>query len=240
MRKLWLEFLVATSCLVLLAMPSSHAQPSQSPNYRLDETSVGTSDAIGTQSANFGITSATGDLGVGNSKSSNFQINAGSKTSPDPALSFSVDATGTDFGQFSPTSTVATSLTFQVKNYTTYGYVVQIFGDPPTHNNHTLTAMATTSPSQVGQEQFGINLVANTSPINIGANLDNGDFGTGTVETGYDTPNNYRYVDGDIIASAGQDSGVTDYTMTFIANVSPLTPGGKYNIAQTLIATGTY
>ena len=240
LRELWIEGSVIAICLVCLLMPVVGAESSESATYRIDESSIGTSDAVDVESASYGISSATGDLGVGNSSSSNYQINAGSKTSPDPALSFAVDATGTGFDDFSPTSTATTTMTFTVRNYTTYGYVVQIFGDGPTYNSHEISPMTTTGVSQVGTEQFGINLVANTSPISIGANPDNGEFGDGSVEAGYGTANQYRYVSGETIASAPGDSGETAYTITFIANVTPLTPGGSYTIKQTLVATGTY
>ncbi len=240
LRELWPEFSVTSICLVFLLMPHANAEQAQSSTYRIDESSIGTSDPVDVESSSYGISSATGDIGVGNSSSTNYQINAGSKTSPDPVLAFSVDTSGTDFGDFSPSSAATTTMTFKVKDYTTYGYVVQMFGDGPTYNGHTIAPMASTGPSQVGTEQFGLNLVANTSPANIGANLDNGDFGNGSVETEYSNTNNYRYVSGETIASAPGDSGETTYTITFIANVGPLTPGGKYKISQTLVATGTY
>lgn len=239
LRKLWPELMIISVCLMLLTVPQVDVEASESTNYQLFESSIGTSDPVGVQSTTYGITSATGDLGVGNSSSSNFQINAGSKTSPDPVLSFGVDASGADFGAFSPTQAATTTITFTVKDYTTYGYIVQIYGDGPTSGAHTIAAMPL-GQSQIGTEQFGINLVANTLPASVGANLDNGQFGNGGVEAGYDTTNQYQYVDGDIIASAPGDSGETTYTITYIANVAPLTPGGIYAISQTLIATATY
>lgn len=240
LRMLWPETLVAGVCLAALLVPEASAVTSSSPNFQLEESSIGTSGLLESESTNYKISEATGDLGVGRSASNNFQVEAGSKTTPDPALSFAVDVSGTDFGDFSPTTTASTTLTFTVKNYTTYGYIVQIYGAAPTYESHTIAPMSVTAPPQVGIEQFGINLVANTSPTSVGANLDNGDFGQGSVEPDYSTTNNYRYVSGETIASASSDSGETTYTVTFIANVSPLTPGGKYNINQTLIATGTY
>ena len=100
--------------------------------------------------------------------------------------------------------------------------------------------MTATNTSQVGVEQFGINLVANTSPTSLGVNPDNGQFGYGSVMPNYATPDNYRYVPGETIARAVKNSGVTVYTISYIANVAPLTPGGIYTSNQTLIVTGTY
>jgi hypothetical protein len=92
----------------------------------------------------------------------------------------------------------------------------------------------------MGIEQFGINLVANTLPISFGANPDNGQFGFGSVASGYNTPNNFRYVNGETIASASKDSGITNYTISYIVNVAPLTAGGTYTANQALVVTGTY
>lgn len=100
--------------------------------------------------------------------------------------------------------------------------------------------MATNGPSVVGTSQFGINLVANTLPISIGANPDNGSFGFGLASTNYNTPNQYRYISGETIAQAPKSSGVTVYTITYLVNVPALTPGGQYISDQTLIVTGTY
>ncbi len=213
---------------------------SQSANFRIDENSIGTSDALGTSSATYGLTSGLGDLGVGNSTSANFQINAGSKTNPDPVLTVSVDFTGATFGTLSTSSAATTNAQFTVKNYTTYGYAVQLVGPPPTQGSHSLTALNPAGSSSPGTEQFGINLVANTSPITFGANIDNGDFGTGVVDSNYTTPNQFYYEDGDVIATAPGDSGETTYTISYMANIETLTPGGRYKVAQTLVVTGTY
>jgi hypothetical protein len=100
--------------------------------------------------------------------------------------------------------------------------------------------MSTTTTSQIGVEQFGINLVANTSPTSFGANPDNGQFGFGSITANYATANNYRYVDGETVAQATKNSGVTTYTISYVTNVATLTPGGQYSADQTIIVTGTY
>jgi hypothetical protein len=226
-------------CLVIFA-PGAYAETLQSNNYKLDESSIGTSNPIGQQSSNFKLNSATGDIGVGNSASSNFQINAGSKTSADPVLSFSVNSTLTNFGVFSASSPTVATTSFSVMDYTSYGYTVQLVGSPPSNGAHTIAPLTTAAQSQFGTEQFGVNLVANTSPSSIGSNPDNGAFGFGSVDDNYNTPNYYRYVSGDTIAKSAKSSGVTNYTISYLVNVAGLTPGGKYTTNQTLIVLGTY
>lgn len=239
-RRTGVWVVVVMLCLGTAYPSYAHADTIQSSNFKLDESSVGTSGPVGSHSLNYGITDATGDIGVGNSASSTLQINAGSKTTGDPALSFSVNSSNTTFGDFSPTGTSTGTATFSVLNYTTYGYVVQIVGPPPTNGSHVIQPMGTLANSQVGIEQFGINLVANTSPTTLGANPDNGQFGYGSVTSNYNTANKYYYQNGDIIAQATKDSGITNYTISFIVNVAPITHGGTYTADQTLDVTGTY
>ena len=227
------------ACLLVL-VPSAAAETLQSPNYKLDESSIGTSSPIGQSSSNYGLTSGTGDIGVGNAASANFQINAGSKTTADPVLAFSVNSAVTNFGTFSPTLPATATTTFSVMNYTSYGYTVQITGSPPTNGAHTISALSSADQSQTGTEQFGINLVANTQPKSVGANPDNGTFGFGSIDNNYNTSNYYRYVSGDTIAKSLKSSGVTNYTLTYLVNVAGLTPGGQYKSNQTLIVLGTY
>ena len=95
-------------------------------------------------------------------------------------------------------------------------------------------------PGAPASESFGINLVANTSPMSIGANPDQGQFGQGVAHPDYATPNKYHYNSGDIIASAPKSSGLTKFTVSYRVNVAPLTKGGAYQTHQTIIVIGTY
>jgi hypothetical protein len=212
----------------------------RSTNYQFVEQSLGASGAVGSQSTNYKSDSAIGILGLGNSASTNIQVNAGNITTADPALTFIVNSGTVSFGNFSATSASTATSTFSVIDYTSYGYIVQIFGNPPSRGGHTITALTTATTSQTGTEQFGINLVANTSPLSLGTNPDNGQFGYGQAATNYNTPNNYRYVSGDTIANGPKSSGQTTYTISYLINVNELTPGGDYTGGQTLLCTGTY
>lgn len=227
-------------CLSVALASSTQAETLQSNSFKFDETSIGTSGMVNSGSTNYGITEATGDAGVGNSTSNNYQINAGSKTTGDPALAFVVNGGSGNLGALSASTTATATASFTVLNYTTYGYVVQLIGAPPTNGPHSITAMSVLGASQAGVEQFGVNLVANTLPTSLGANPDNGLFGYGSVTANYNTPNKYFYQSGDIIAQSVKDSGVTNYTLSYIVNVAPLTNGGQYTTNQTLVVTGTY
>lgn len=214
--------------------------PPTSTNYRFDETSITGGGLIESNSTNYRSSSSLGDTAVGESASTNFQTQSGSQTTNDPTLSFIVDDADASFNDFSSTATATSTTSFSVINYTAWGYVVHMVGTAPSNGSHTIPAMTTTDSSLPGTEQFGINLVANTSPTSFGANPDHGQFGFGSAATNYDTANMYRFVTGEVIASAPKTSGKTTYTISYIVNVAPLTPGGQYEGEQTLIVTGTY
>lgn len=234
---------ISVVAAVLMASPAFASEPASS-NYRFDETSVGVSSLLESNSANFRAQSGAGDAAAGASGSTNFQTEAGSDTSRDPNLTVEVISSAANLGTFSATTASTATAQFSVINYTSYGYVAQLVGDPPSSGNEEINAMSTTTTSQPGTEQFGINLVANTSPVSYGQNPDNGtspdDFGFGTVAGNYGTPNQFRYVSGETIATAPKSSGKTIYTISYLVNVSTLTPGGVYTSDQALVVTGTY
>lgn len=237
-QSVWGAALFATFFVVFLAVPVTQAL--QSTNYMIDEDSIGTGNMLQSSSANYQARDGINDLVIGNSGSANYQLLGGAKTDPYPWLTFAITSSNVGLGVLSSATTATGTATFSVLNYTSYGYIVQITGNSPTNSAHTITPMNIAGSSQTGVEQFGINLVANTLPISLGANPDNGQFGYGSVNANYSATNNYRYVNGDIIAQAPKSSGLTNYTISYIVNVTPLTPGGQYTTDQSLVVTGTY
>lgn len=182
-----------------------------------------------------------GELTVGNTKGNQFQAQAGFNTDRDPYVEMSVTKFAVNLGDVSTTSTGFDTAEFTVKCYLSSGYVVQVHGPGPTNVGHEITPMAGAASSQ-GTEQFGMNLVANATPA-LGANPSqdpDGTFSFGAAATGYDTADSFRYVDGDTVASSTQSSGFTDYTISYIMNISDVTPGGTYMTNQSLVVTGTF
>jgi hypothetical protein len=217
-----------------------------SNGYRIDESFIGPGGRLESGSTNFLLApgqQSTGNIGVGESGSNNFGVQSGSTTTNDPSLACSVGASNINFGNFSTTVTSTATATFSVLNYTAYGYNVAIIGNTPSNGSHNLTGMNPTAASSTGTEQFGINLVANNAPTTFGANpvqVPDNTFSFGTASANYGTTDNYRYVPGETIATAPRSSGQTDYTISYVVNVSNLTPGGDYTGGQTLVCTGTY
>lgn len=246
---MWNKFGVYSLATLLLgaciySYPVAAVGVPSSTNYRFDESSIGTNSLLDSSSTNYRATTGAGDTAAGFSASSNFQTQAGSNTTPAPNLTFSINSGAAALGSFTPSIASTTTTSFSVINYTSFGYVVQLAGKAPTYGTNEIDPMTANAASQPGIEQFGINLVANTSPVSFGANPNNGtapnDFGFGQAAPNYSTPNQFRYVSGETIAQAPKSSGKTDYTISYLANVATLTQGGAYSSNQTLIVTGTY
>jgi hypothetical protein len=223
--------------LLALVAPAVYAEPFASTNYRIDESSIGNGSDVNSASTSYTSDGAIGETAVGESASTSFQTQSGYVTTSDPALTFSVNTSTINFGALSTSSAATATSTFSVINYTSYGYVVQTLGAPPSTGGYTLAGLGSAQASQTGTEQFGINLKLNSSPTTLGANPVGG---FGVAAGGYDSANNYKYVVGDIIASAPKTSGQTDFTISYIVNASTTTAGGTYSGAQVLVCTGTY
>jgi hypothetical protein len=220
---------------------AARAQVMQSPSYQLPESYVGPGGGFAGGSANFSSSDTAGDIGIGSASSPNLGTQAGFNTTNEPRLILNVSSATLGFGNFSTAVTSSATAAFSVLNYTSSGYSVFIIGNAPSNGSHNLTTL-TGSASQVGVEQYGINLVANTVPA-VGANpvqIPSASFAYGAAATGYGTANNYRYVNGEKIAESTKSSGQTNYTVSFIVNTATTTPGGKYAGSASLVVVGTY
>jgi hypothetical protein len=243
-RRLFARSCVIFSVGVVVGWPIT-ATAIQSTNYQIQEDFVGGVGGSYSSSATYQALDSGGGATVGDSASTSYRTQSGAATTNDPNLSFAVNTSSVALGTLSTTTARTGTATFSVLNYTSYGYVVQILGNPPTSGGHSLTAMSGAA-STTGTEQFGINLVANTLPATLsGVSADpqqvpSSSFSYGTYGTGYGTANTYKYNSGDTIAQATQSSGQTTYTVSYVANISATTQAGSYSGAQTLICTGTY
>lgn len=214
-----------------------------SPSYGVDEVFFGSGGVNDANSANYNARASLGDTGVGNSESSLYQLYGGFTTTEVPFLEFVVNAVNVDLGTLTTGSASTGTATFTVKTYLASGYAVTTTSDAPQNGSYTMTNMAATAASSPGTEQFGINLRANTSPTNVGADpvqLPDSSFSYGQAAAGYNTVNQYKYVKGDIIAFSNESSGITEYTMTYLMNIKSTTPGGIYLMNHNLVATSTF
>lgn len=231
---------------IMIGCPLALAQQSSSTSYSVDEVFFGSGGALNACSSSYCSKQAAGELGVGASSSTNYKTQGGFNTDRTPYLAFTVTGGSTDLGVLSVGSATTTTATFSVKSYLAGGYVVQTVSDPPANTpplSSTLQNLTTPTASSPGTEQFGINLVANTSPSTFGANpvqVPDSTFSFGAAATGYNTPNLYKYVKGDTVARSTKSSGETDYTISYLFNISNNTSAGTYTFHHVLVATSTF
>lgn len=219
-----------------------------SPSYGVDEVFMGAGGVNDASSASYRARASLGDTAVGNSSSTNFQANSGFVTSPDPYIELIASSGNIDLGFLSTSTTATTTATFSVRTYLASGYNVVIGSDAPkvtgTPGTHTLFTNSTqTAAYAPGTEQFGMNLVANTAPTTFGADpvqLPDASYSYGQVDAAYATPNQYKFVKNDRIAYSDKSSGLTNYTISYIFNISDLTPAGEYVFDQIIVATSTF
>ncbi|MFO0882390.1 MAG: hypothetical protein U0491_02985 [Candidatus Saccharimonadales bacterium] len=217
-----------------------------SPSYGVDEVFMGSGGANDMSSANYQGRASLGDTGVGNSSSANYQAYGGFTTNADPYIELVVNPINTDLGYLSTSAAATTTATFTVRTYLASGYVVVNGSDPPLNTvNPTRYLNALSSPTgyTTNTELFGINLVANTSPVTFGADpqqVPGPTYSYGAAAAGYNTTNQFKYVKGDTIASSASSSGSTTYTVSYIYGIDGNTPAGQYNFNHIIIATSTY
>ena len=219
------------------------AEQASSPNYQVNEVFFGGGGALNDCSSNYCTKESAGETVVGNPSSPHYQIHGGFNTDRYPYLQFIVNGTNIDVGGLSTQYATTATATFSVKSYLSSGYSVVTVSNPPQYGSYTMHALSTPTASSPGDEQFGMNLVANTSPTTFGANPSQNPssaFSFGQAASGYNTPNLYEYIPGSTIAYSNSSSGETDYTISYIFNISSVTPGGLYSFNDVLVATATF
>jgi hypothetical protein len=242
----WKQTLQIISFLLLssLAVPVlALAAQSKSTDYQVNEVFFGSGGELNACSTDYCSKQSAGETTVGNTASPNYQAQGGFNTDRTPYIEFDVGSENINLGTLNASTTQTATATFTVKAYLAHGYTVINASDPPSNSNYTMRALSTPTASSAGTEQFGINLVANTLPKHFGANpVDTPDntFSYGQVASDYSQANVYKYAKGDVIASSSSSTSTTSYTISYIFNISNVTPGGVYAMQHVLVATATY
>lgn len=214
-----------------------------SNDYGVNEVLFGAGGGEGYTDGVYDAQVSVGETGVGPEKGgTSYAAQNGFNTPAQPYIQFVVNTTSLTIPDLTTASASTGTATFSVKTYLASGYVVYAVGNTPSDGGHSFPTTTSDFTSSPGTEQFGMNLEANTSPSVGFAPSQNpsGVYSFGNAYTGYNSINNFKYHPGDEIAYSNQSTGETDYTISYLFNISTATPGGTYTFNQTLVATSTY
>jgi len=231
-QRLWgysgLALLIAFVVGVAASAQTVVAQSSNSKSYQMVETEFGAGTSTESCSEQYCAKTSIGEVGGASSATS---PEFGKAEYTEPTLEMIIASGESNLGVLTTEHTATKTTTIKIRNYLSGGYILQIIGDSPKFEGHTLVTPETPTASKPGTEQFGMNIVANTTP-GVGADplqqpADKGIFGQ--AEPGYATTNMFKYVSGDVFARSVEDTGGTDYTISMIVNISSSTPSGHYS-----------
>lgn len=146
----------------------------------------------------------------------------------------SSDGALANFGELLPTKPSFATSQFAVSTNDIDGYNTFVNGQAMTSGNNIIPALTSQTASVAGTSQFGINLRSNSNP-SVGSNIESGIVASGFVDANYNTPNQFRFNDGDRVAGSLLSTGFNRYTVSYVVNVSEEQAAGIY--ATTLIYT---
>jgi len=173
------------------------------------------------------------------------------------SLVFCVGTSGTDctnitgsavnLGVFSPTATNTGTSLMSASTNAGFGYAITLHGTTLTSGSNTIAAMGTQSGNSggctpscsaaTGVAQFGTNVRDNATP-NVGTDVSG--LGTATGFGGYNTPDSFRFFNGDTVASVAGVTKSNVFTNSYVVNVGGDQAAGVYTATLTYICTATF
>jgi hypothetical protein len=143
-----------------------------------------------------------------------------------------------DMGLLNPTKTLSTTSQMVAGTNATGGFAITINGTTLEAGTHVIASPSTPTVSAPGNDQFGLNLRANSSPH---TGLDpTGQSLNAVVSADYDTSDKFMFKDGDVVASSPNVSLFRKFTTTYIVNSSDKLRAGVYTTTLTYICSGAF
>jgi hypothetical protein len=156
----------------------------------------------------------------------------------DETLTFTLASDTVDLGTLTTSSTGADTSIMTVATNAKDGYTVSYIGDTLHSGANEITAMSSPGASTINTKQFGINLMANTTP-SIGSNVSG--LGSGVPASGYNTQDQFKFnTSGDVIAVASTATNSNVFTTSYIANIDGVTKPGAYSTVITYNVTANF
>jgi len=157
-----------------------------------------------------------------------------------PTLTFEISSATVALGPITASTTGSGSHTAQIATNATGGFLLSYNGPTLTATGGTIPAYGSQVGSSAGTAGFGINMKNNTSP-DIGAELVQNSGICSAPVADYGTADKFSYVASTTTSLTNQTTPADcTYTVSYVANVSPVTPAGSYATPITYIASGTF
>ncbi len=144
----------------------------------------------------------------------------------------------TDMGQLNAQSTLIAQSQMAVGTNASGGFAITANGLPLSAGTNVIDAPSTPTQSVPGSNQFGINLVANSTP-SVGGDPE-GEWANAIPSPDYSVPNRYKYVPGDVVAHSPNVSLMKKFTVSYIVNANQSLRAGVYSTTITYIASGQF
>lgn len=144
----------------------------------------------------------------------------------------------TDMGTLDSDSTLVAHSQMAVGTNATAGFAITVHGTPMSAGTSVINSLNAPTESTPGVNQFGINLVQNSLPA-VGNNPE-GPWTNAVPSPDYSIPDQYKYVQGDIVASSPNVSLMRKFTVSYIVNASENLKAGVYTTTITYIASGRF
>lgn len=144
----------------------------------------------------------------------------------------------TDMGTLDANNTLKATSQMAAGTNASGGYVITVNGPTMAAGTNFIQPLMSPTVSTPGNSQFGLNLRANSDP-NLGSDPD-GDFTNATPMPNYDTPNEFTYKDGDVVAGAPNVSLMRRFTVSYVVNSPQNLRPGVYTTTVTYICSGRF
>lgn len=157
----------------------------------------------------------------------------------DEALTFTLSSATISLGALTSGATGSNgTVTMTASTNAASGYAITYSAPNSLRSGSTDITAYTNGTSAPGTEGFGFNLMSNSTP-SVGAGVSGA--GGATAQAGYNTTNQYSFTPaGATIASVGVPSNTNVFTISYVANISPVTPAGAYTTTVTYVATPNF
>ncbi len=231
-------------CLVFLSMiyTGNIFARMESDNYIIWGDVFSSGGSEDSSSANYHLQDTIGEAVVfsATSTSENYGTKAGFREMyPDQYLTFSIVDADIDLGILSSTATGVGSNKMIIATNASNGFIITVSGSTLSSGSNTIESIgASASASNIGTEQFGINLVENSNPA-IGADP-SGISPIGSAASQYNFSNFFAFNSGDTIVSSISGINLTTFTVSYIANISSETESGNYTTTLVYSATASF